>query len=400
MPLLRTHECTVTSSKPLVLRAGLELDSARLGQLQPGQKVKLLELVMVDDGDGKQSARASVALSDDSSERQEPEPPYLHTWRETFTVRPQWLDGVPTPRSSRSAPSSARATRANDRSISPFGPARGTPRSKRSTSPFSQSPFSRPRSPPRLATALPPSPSPPQPEQAKLVPVGWVTVHKGEQELVTPRGHLAAGERQRHLQHWARRLAVDKTVAVQSTQKQKRPDDIPSSKQAFGAPSPTRRKKRDLDLFTTRDGASVYTNELSADPTGIGFAFGGVEPGRLHAHGQVYDTHKVQYSIATCGTYRLHVGLRHDGIELPGSPFLLRVTAGPASALSTKLPMEFIPLSGVVGSDGGCKLRLQTCDKMGNLCTEGGARVTCFCKGDKEVDTDVKDCEDGTYVLF
>ena len=193
---------------------------------------------------------------------------------------------------------------------------------------------------------------------------------------------------------------MDKTVAVQSTQKQKRPDDIPSSKQAFGAPSPTRRKKRDLDLFTTRDGASVYTNELSADPTGIGFAFGGVEPGRLHAHGQVYDTHKVQYSIATCGTYRLHVGLRHDGIELPGSPFLLRVTAGPASALSTKLPMEFIPLSGVVGSDGGCKLRLQTCDKMGNLCTEGGARVTCFCKGDKEVDTDVKDCEDGTYVLF
>ena len=53
---------------------------------------------------------------------------------------------------------------------------------------------------------------------------------------------------------------------------------------------------------------------------GIGFAFGGVEPGRLHAKGQLVETHRVSYSIAKCGHYHLHVALRHEGVELPGLP--------------------------------------------------------------------------------
>ena len=40
-----------------------------------------------------------------------------------------------------------------------------------------------------------------------------------------------------------------------------------------------------------------FRDEAQSDPTGIGFAFGGVMPGRLHAKGKVVETHKVFYSI-------------------------------------------------------------------------------------------------------
>ena len=39
VPLLKTHECMVTSKKPLVVRATSHIDSPKLGHLQPGQKV-------------------------------------------------------------------------------------------------------------------------------------------------------------------------------------------------------------------------------------------------------------------------------------------------------------------------------------------------------------------------
>jgi hypothetical protein len=147
-----------------------------------------------------------------------------------------------------------------------------------------------------------------------------------------------------------------------------------------------------------RQSESVYLQELHSDPKGIGFAFGGVEPGRLHAKGELIETHKVHYSIAVCGVYRFHVGLRHDGVELPGSPFLLHVTAGPASALSTRVPTEALPLAGVVGDKGGCELLLQASYKMGNRCTSGSAAVACFAGSkEKKVDTVVVDNNDGTY---
>ena len=67
----------------------------------------------------------------------------------------------------------------------------------------------------------------------------------------------------------------------------------------------------------------------------VGFAFGGVHPGKLHAHGRVVDAHKVYYSIGMVGRYELHVGLRGQSIPLPGSPFQLQVRPGPASAGSS-----------------------------------------------------------------
>ena len=44
----------------------------------------------------------------------------------------------------------------------------------------------------------------------------------------------------------------------------------------------------------------------------FGFAFGGVDPGTLHAHGKLVKVHSVHYSIGLAGKYRLHVGLRQQ----------------------------------------------------------------------------------------
>ena len=75
-----------------------------------------------------------------------------------------------------------------------------------------------------------------------------------------------------------------------------------------------------------------------------------------------------------CGTYWLHVGLRQSGTQLPGSPFLLSVFAGPASALSTALPSESLPLQGVAGDDeaAGCRVLLRAADKSSD---EASART-------------------------
>jgi len=382
IPLLKTHECTVTSSKPLVVRAGLEKGSPRLGQLLPGQRLRLLDVVVVEE-DGQKTARASVAIVD-VSRGERLEIPCQTNWRDLFTVRPAWLEGVQTPRK-----------QPRPRAMSP------------------QLPFG-PREP-RTATDSQEAAKRSHEGDKALEAIGWVTVHKGLRELVTPREELQASERQRHIEQWARRVAVDKSLAVNSVNKfiagRKLEASLAKSSSHGStyqttelAPSSSsagpRRKKGDAEVTLVRQSESVYLQELHSDPKGIGFAFGGVEPGRLHAKGELIETHKVHYSIAVCGVYRFHVGLRHDGVELPGSPFLLHVTAGPASALSTRVPTEALPLAGVVGDKGGCELLLQASDKMGNRCTSGSAAVACFAGSkEKKVDTVVVDNNDGTYLL-
>ena len=115
--------------------------------------------------------------------------------------------------------------------------------------------------------------------------------------------------------------------------------------------------------------------ELHADPLGIGFAFGGVSPGTLHARGQLHEAHKVSYSIGLAGDYLLHVRLRQQALALPGSPFKLIVLPAAAHARSTRLQAEH--LRGMVGlaEEDGVETLLRTADKMGNLCVAGGARV-------------------------
>jgi hypothetical protein len=136
------------------------------------------------------------------------------------------------------------------------------------------------------------------------------------------------------------------------------------------------------------------------DPTGIGFAFGGVYPGHLHSKGRLHEKHVVSYSVGRVGRYLLHVRLRQQALPLPGSPFALTVSPGAADARSTHLVCDDMPLRGTVGlaDSEGCRLVLATSDVMGNVCTSGGAPVEVACDSEK-VESQCTDQNDGTYLL-
>ena len=478
VPLLHTFECLVTSRKPLVVRSGLELETEKLGQLYPGQRLTLLECVHTVE-DGQPAVRASVALADEN-DGPELDLPARYDWRDAHVVRPQWLENVPTPRAKspgRTPRSPGSATRPVEPPLplpshengSPFrsgtfapfghytataGPSSSgssssrrrssatprTPRTPTKPSSAQSSPVwaSSDQSSPvwassdqAIATAsAPPSssfhastsqtasdmpkpfPADPAPRSSPprgrgaatpRQPIGWVTVHKGGRELVTPRGVLPAGERRQHQIMWARRVAVDRRFggdAMLAMQASKAVGAGRLGKVATAVALPmvdTHKRSK-----STASYQSVYANELASDPKRIGFAFGGVDPGRLHAHGQIIEVHNVHYSIAMCGTYRLHVALRHDGVQLPGSPFVLKVSAGPASALTTAVLAHMLPLRGVVGnsSESGCRVVLKASDMMGNACEAGGATIVCS-GGDKKIEilSRVVDNNDGTYLL-
>ena len=478
VPLLHTFECLVTSRKPLVVRSGLELESEKLGQLYPGQRLTLLECVHTVE-DGQPAVRASVALADEN-DGPELDLPARYDWRDAHVVRPQWLENVPTPRAKspgRTPRSPGSATRPVESPLplpshengSPFrsgtfapfghytataGPSSSgssssrrrssatprTPRTPTKPSSAQSSPVwaSSDQSSPvwassdqAIATAsAPPSssfhastsqtasdmpkpfPADPAPRSSPprgrgaatpRQPIGWVTVHKGGRELVTPRGVLPAGERRQHQIMWARRVAVDRRFvgdAMLAMQASKAVGAGRLGKVATAVALPmvdTHKRSK-----STASYQSVYANELASDPKRIGFAFGGVDPGRLHAHGQIIEVHNVHYSIAMCGTYRLHVALRHDGVQLPGSPFVLKVSAGPASALTTAVLAHMLPMRGVVGnsSESGCRVVLKASDMMGNACEAGGATIVCS-GGHKKIEilSRVVDNNDGTYLL-
>ena len=190
---------------------------------------------------------------------------------------------------------------------------------------------------------------------------GWVTLVKEGRKLVTSRVKLGPGARRQFVQQWARRKAND---------------------------------------VVSRRRGGVTVNELTSDPTGIGFGFGGVQPGTLHAHGQLHEVHRVSYSIGLAGQYLMHVRLRQQATAVPGSPFNLTVVPGTADAKTTKLDST-APLRGMVGLTGpdvGCSLGLHTADKMGNPCIVGGAAVR-ISVDHEDVEADVIDNNDGTYKL-
>ena len=106
---------------------------------------------------------------------------------------------------------------------------------------------------------------------------------------------------------------------------------------------------------------SAQLHELDTDP--LGFARGDVEPGWLRSHGEVFERHKVPFSVGLAGTYKLHVRLRREAMPLPGSPFDLTVHTGPANGNASFLLSEISATKGrVVGTS------LRTCDVMGNAC--------------------------------
>jgi len=203
--------------------------------------------------------------------------------------------------------------------------------------------------------------------------IGWVTLMKeGRVKLVSSRVQLGPGSRRQYSSQWERQR---------------------HTKQALADPKPS------------VDAGVLIEREVGADPSGIGFGFGGVEPGTLHAHGELHEVHRVSYALSLAGTYFLHVRLRHQALPLPGSPFKLVVRPGAACARTSRL----LPgvLRGKVGgdADSGCQQTLQCADQVGNECIAGGApvEVRCFTEDGlvaaPGMETTVTDLKDGTYTI-
>ena len=203
--------------------------------------------------------------------------------------------------------------------------------------------------------------------------IGWVTLMKeGRVKLVSSRVQLGPGSRRQYSSQWERQR---------------------HTKQALADPKPS------------VDAGVLIEREVGADPSGIGFGFGGVEPGTLHAHGELHEVHRVSYALSLAGTYFLHVRLRHQALPLPGSPFKLVVRPGAAWARTSRL----LPgvLRGKVGgdADSGCQQTLQCADQVGNECIAGGApvEVRCFTEDGlvaaPGMETTVTDLKDGTYTI-
>jgi hypothetical protein len=204
--------------------------------------------------------------------------------------------------------------------------------------------------------------------------------------------------RQQQLRHWNHRLALDSNR--ERLKAKDRQDEIEalesrlnSQKSARGSP---REHRYAMGLGSPRGSPRAvgpWAQELIADPTGIGLAYGGLHPGRLHAHGRLFDSHKVFFSVGASGDYLLHVHFRHQATPLPGSPFKLTVHPDRAHPLGTYIDPAMLPLRGpsepIAGSRKfglgagqltgkyGCTLRVTARDKMGNPCVSGGAGITC-----------------------
>ena len=188
-----------------------------------------------------------------------------------------------------------------------------------------------------------------------------------------------APSRQRHMQLWQSRMTADKLKAKGSD---------------GGGEAASKKEKYEPTSFA---------HEMNIDP--LGFAFGGVDPGTLHAHGKLVKVHSVHYSVGLAGEYKLHVGLRQQMAPLPGSPFHLVVEPGYAYPASSKLPAASLPLKGVADQEWQHGLTFVTADILGNACTRGGGKLTMKLSKNKDeheaapVEFSIIDNNNGTYEL-
>ena len=122
--------------------------------------------------------------------------------------------------------------------------------------------------------------------------IGWVTLVKDGQRLVSSRLRLDANSRQQHQDQWARRMGHDRSHQI-------RERDLQLALSGERAVSPTAIKlvkmtgAQQLRSDSQRDLSRAYSLELRANSDATSFAFGGVYPGVLHAHGKPHAWHKV-----------------------------------------------------------------------------------------------------------
>lgn len=210
--------------------------------------------------------------------------------------------------------------------------------------------------------------------------VGWITLVKDGKKLVTSRLRLDAIAKNEQVDQWKRRVQNNKV-----TQTPKALND--AKKLAI---------LRESEKTTLAGDAPTLpiAFELADDPAS--FAYGGVFPGTLHSHGQLHTVHRVSYSIGVAGQYLLHVRLRKQAVALPGSPFMLKVEAGRAHALSSRLPPE--PLISEVGTK--CVVIVSTADCMGNPRHIGGDLDNFILESNSNLcKCVIEDLGDGSYKL-
>ena len=308
----------VVARTPITVRCDVGIESARVGALHPGHVVYLLEVKEQGDGSARARVRTRsprrgiigvalpttlpdatrnppaplirgpllrgrpasnrarlprpctvvrglVALDPDDEQGMDPLSPRpedlnaytLRKWRELYPCKPAWLETLPK---------------------SSSGP-RGDLHSPRS------------------------------PRRTFAEPIGWVTVSKEGRTLVAVSKQLAAGARQAHIQAWERRLAVDRATDLQGWQtsmramadsvravqnkskregnRKKEKDEKDEKDEAIAAAAQrARQSAAGPSTNAALTNRRIFENEKTSDPTGIGFAFGGVMPGRIHAHGK------------------------------------------------------------------------------------------------------------------
>ena len=376
--LARTGSKVEVGAKPLIMRATSSLDSPLVTVLRPGQLIRVVEEMEL--GDGKLRAKveqveeeaAARAIADSWWQ-----PPNVSTGME-----PMW-DSIMT---SRVSEASARGSLTSP-TASVTGSATGRFPVIDAMSPWwshtglfspdlDQGSVAGSATGSAMGTAR-------SGRKTKRRPLrGWVTFVKKGAELVAPRPRLDAGERRKHMELWARREAADKSL--------KKTIDVANSK---GGEKETKKYHAETSIGPGR------AHEITDDPQGIAFAYGGINPGTVHAGGKLVRNHQVRYSIGKSGTYKLHVGLRSQAIPLPGSPFDLYVAPSNAHALSTSL-VDSLPLRGVVGEDWSCTCTLHVVDRMGNRCVTGGAGIVVDIEhGGDKMHAKVDDNDDGSYKL-
>ena len=405
----RRHEETITvGQRSLVVSRDVATDSERIGRVTAGSTVRVLRVEpwsQEGEGSAKSYVRAYIAFGEKTSKGKD-------SWRKVYTQKPRWRD-APSWRKhlSDDAPQAqTNGARIAGAPASQVCGARGSSLSATSVAASASD---------ATTTASNSGGNSSRRGGKKAAPVyGWVTVStSGLQLAVKSPPRLRAHERQQHLHHWTRRVAIDtarehnKAMVKEEELEEARQDGIKHG--ANGSPrarSPTKTCLSSDPVHSRHQDA--YNRDRRSDPTRIGFAFGGIHPGRLHSHGKLIEKHTVRYSIGATGTYLLHIGLRGQGAALPGSPYSLVVRPGPAHALSTRISPSDLPLRGALElmatCEGQylqrprcvCRLRLNTRDRMGNLCNAGGANIRCGCTDPTcAVESSFVDQEDGSYQL-
>ena len=188
--LVRAGGRVEVGTKPLIMRADVELDSHLVSVLRPGQLVTVLaehEMADSDQGDPRLRARVEV-VEDDLAAR---------AIAKSWWSAPSGPAGLDLPLIADVLESEQLAT-LGDRSSSPKGAQRG-----KSSGPVR----------------------------------GWVTLYKHGAELVAQRPRLNAGERRKHLELWARRDAADRAFKKSAESKNTNSHDRVQSKTLQVGPS-------------------------------------------------------------------------------------------------------------------------------------------------------------------